>query len=151
MKSKVVYNQKFNKSVSDVKSILKEFEKIMNGNYPAEDKKVKIEPLKNEFKTAMNSVLEEVEDTTGENAATILIELSRSDLYTLWYSISAKVDISPDKKMPSPSEWIEERIAKGDISAEDLDESFYKVTFLALTPSGAKILEEVTEIFQQIC
>ena len=67
MENNIIYNQRFNKAASDIETIVREFKKFINQDNTTADDLIRIQLLKNEFKTAVNSLLEEVEDTEPTN------------------------------------------------------------------------------------
>lgn len=79
MQNNIIYNQRFNKAANDIETIITEFRKLINQDETTPDDLIRIQLLKNELKTATNSLLEEVEDT-DKCKVTIFTELTRSDL-----------------------------------------------------------------------
>ncbi len=82
MQNNIIYNQRFNKSVNDIESIITEFRKLINQDKTNSDDLVRIQLLKNELKTATNSLIDEVENT-DRSKITIFTELTRDDIEAL--------------------------------------------------------------------
>ena len=82
MQNNIIYNQRFNKSVNDIESIITEFRKLINQDKTNSDDLVRIQLLKNELKTATNSLIDEVENT-DRSKITIFTELTKDDIEAL--------------------------------------------------------------------
>lgn len=82
MQNNIIYNQRFNKAANDIETIITEFRKLINQDETTPDDLVRIQLLKNELRTATNSLLEEVEDT-DKCKVTLFTELTRSDIEAL--------------------------------------------------------------------
>ena len=90
MQNNIIYNQRFNKAANDIETIITEFRKLINQDETTPDDLIRIQLLKNELRTATNSLLEEVEDT-DKCKVTIFTELTRSDIEALK---SITIDVS---------------------------------------------------------
>ncbi len=90
MQNNIIYNQRFNKAANDIETIITEFRKLINQDETTPDDLIRIQLLKNELRTATNSLLEEVEDT-DKCKVTIFTELNRSDIEALK---SITIDVS---------------------------------------------------------
>lgn len=82
MTNNVIYNQRFNKAANDIETLIIEFRKLINQDNLTPDDLIRVQLLKNEFRTATNSLIEEVEDT-DKSKITIFTELNRSDIEAL--------------------------------------------------------------------
>ena len=82
MQNNIIYNQRFNKSANDIETIITEFRKLINQDKTTPDDLVRIQLLKNEIKTAINQLIEEVENT-DKSKVTIFTELTKKDIEAL--------------------------------------------------------------------
>ncbi len=123
MQNNIIYNQRFNKSANDIETIITEFRKLINQDKTTPDDLVRIQLLKNEIKTAINQLIEEVENT-DKSKVTIFTELTKKDIEAL--------------KSIILESWTEEA------------EGYIEFSFRILDKSGKELMNQLIDLFEEL-